>query len=381
MKTVKPALLALFWAALISIFPARAHGQTPAPPDFSIKSIRVDPAEPYSNSDMNVYVDVANVGPARVDNVQITVNYSKLFEGQSANVSLRPGETKVLSSREYHPAPGNYEIKAKLTLGALANGLKETNETNNEKTIAVLVRDGRAPGTNADLALADVSIKEAGFAYQVEATVRNLGIDPVKCIFGVDLVTEVTKETRQVMKREDVVIPANQPFAAGAVKKMGPIPIADRDHPDSLEEGTYNVKIGVYNQAGTYVEETDRQNNYYQGTFTVAKRVAGGAIPVGVRAPKTPVGGFRAEFFTATPLEIVAGEEVRLKWSFPAAAEAALLIDSRSISLQLPAGEMTVKPSCDVKTVSFCDYTCRIVGKTKDNVKFEREVKIRVNKR
>src|SRR4030042_5157795 len=122
----------------------------------------------------------------------------------------------------------------------------EDKKANNEKTVFFQVREGRAPGTSPDLAVTAVKIGEAGGIYQVEATVRNIGIDPATCVFNIYLVTEVTKGTRHVMKREDEVIPARQPFAPGAEKKIGPIPIVDKDHPGSLEEGTDNVKIGVY---------------------------------------------------------------------------------------------------------------------------------------
>jgi hypothetical protein len=183
------------------------------------------------------------------------------------------------------------------------------------------------------------------------------------------------------MKREDVVIPARQKFAPGAEKKLGPFPIVDKDHPGSLEDGTYKVNIGVYNTWGTYMEESDNKNNYYQGTFTVANKTAAKTLPGGLRAPRTPLGQVRAEFFTASPLEILAGQDVLLKWSFPAAAEAALFVDNKKMSLQIPTGEMRVKPSCDLGSASFCFSTCRIVGKTKNNQKFEREIRIKVKKR
>lgn len=381
-------------------------GGSEPPPDFAIKSIRIDPAEPYANSDMNLYVEVENAGPARVDNAQIVVNFSKFFEGQSATASLAPGETKVLSARKYHPAPGNYEIKATLDLGGSAYGL-EVNKANNEQTIVFQVREGRAPGTNADLALTDVKAGESGGAYQVEATVRNIGTDPASCVFNVSLVTEVTKGTRQVLKREDVVIPARQPFAPGAEKKLGPFPIVDKDHPDSFEEGTYNVKIGVYNTVGTYMEESDTKNNYYQGTFTVAKSTT---TPVaksetttapgtktetapgtkneattgtgrGMVVPKKPLRPVLTDYFIASSLEILAGEEVTLKWSLPAAAEASIIIDNKKVPLQLPAGEMKVKPSCSFVAAGFCTSTYRIIGKTKTNLMLQREVKIKVTKR
>lgn len=380
MKIVKAALVVLFGAVLISIFPAWAQSQATAPPDFSIRSIRIDPAELYANSDATIYVEVENAGTERVDNVQIVVNFSKLFGGESVTASLGPGETKIVTSRKYHPEPGNYEIRATLNLGGTAYGLEE-NKANNEKTIVVQVQEGRAPGTSPDLALTAVKIGEAGGTYQVEATVRNIGIDPATCVFNVYLVTEVTKGTRQVMKREDEVIPARQPFAPGAEKKMGPIPIVDKDHPGSLEEGTYNVKIGVHNTFGTYLEESDQKNNYYQGTFTAAERTTTPTFPAGLRTPKKPIRQVRADYFMASPLEILTGQEVLLKWSFPAAAEATLLIDGKKIPLRIPTGEMRVKPSCDPKNVSFCFSTCRIVGKTKTNEKFEREVRIKVKKR
>jgi len=353
---------------------------TEPPPDLSIKSIRIDPAEPYANSDMNIYVEVENAGTARVDNVQIVVNFSKLFEGQSVTASLAPGKTKLLSSRKYHPTPGQYEVKATMSLGGSAYGLEE-NKANNEKTIAFQVREGQAPGTSPDLALTDVKVGEAGGAYQAEATVRNIGSDPATCVFSVDMVTEVTKGPRLVMKRADVVIPARQAFAPGAEKKMGPFPVVDEDHPESLEEGTYYLKIGVYNTAGTYMEETDRQNNYYQGTFTVAKPGTAPTLPGGlIRAPQKPTFSIQTDYFLAAPVEIKTGQDVLLKWSFPAAAEATLLIDGKKIALQVPMGQMKVKPSCDPKSDPFCNFICKIVGKTKTGASFQRELKIRVKK-
>ena len=100
MKIAKVAVGVLCWVAFIAAIPAGAKSRSMVPPDFSIKSIRIDPAEPYANSDMNVYVEVENVGQERVDNVQIVVNFSKLFEGQSETASLGPGEVKLLSSRK-----------------------------------------------------------------------------------------------------------------------------------------------------------------------------------------------------------------------------------------------------------------------------------------
>jgi hypothetical protein len=85
--------------------------------------------------------------------------------------------------------------------------------------------------------------------------------------------------------------------------------------------------------------------------------------------------------FTANPLEVVAGGEVTLKWSFPAAAQAALLVDGMSIQIALPSGEIRLKPSCDLGSASSCTATFRIAGKTKKNEKFERELKIKVKKR
>ena len=159
---------------------------------------------------------------------------------------------------------------------------------------------------------------------------------------------------------------------------MGPIPIVDKDHPGPLEEGTYDVTIGVYNRYGTYMEESDRQNNYYQGAFTAAKIDTTPTLPAGIRVPKKPVLPVRADFFAAAPLEITAGQEVLLKWSLPAAAEAAAVIDGKKVALHVPSGEMKVKPSCDPKSAPFCFVTYRIVGKTKTNLSFTREVRIKV---
>jgi len=316
-----------------------------------------------------------------VDNVQIVVNFSTLFEGQSATASLDPGETKVLTSRKYHPAPGKYEVKATMSVGGSAYGLEE-NKANNEKTIVVQVREGRTPGTNADLALMDIKMGEAGGRYQIEAKVRNVGIDPAECVFNVSLVTEVTKGTRQVMKREDVVIPAHLPFAPGAEKKLGPFPIVDKNYPGSLKDGTYKVNIGVYNTVGTYMEESDTKNNYYQGTFTVAHKIAAKTLPGGLEAPETQIRLVReGEYLTASPLEILAGEDILLEWSFPDAAEAALLMDNKRIPLEIPTGEMRVYPLCEMGSASFCFYTCLIVGKTYNNEKFEWEAKIKIKRR
>jgi hypothetical protein len=353
-------------------------GGTEPPLDFAIKSLRIEPAVPYANSFLTIYAEVENAGTTRVDNVQIVVNFMNPFGGQSTTGSLGPGETTVLSASAYHPSPGNYEIKADLSLGGSGYGL-DANKSNNAKTINFEVRQGREPGTSPDLALTDTKIGDTGGAYQVEAKVRNIGTDPAKCVFNIALVTEVTKGTRQVMKREDMVIPAHQPFAPGAEKKVGPFPVVDKDHPGTLEEGTYNVRLGVYNTIGTTMEETDTKNNHYQGTFTVEKAATTPAVPPGIKIPKAKAAReLRAGFFTASPVEIKAGQEVLLRWSLPDAAEAVLIVDNKRTALQIPAGQMKVRPACDLGRARFCYATYRIVGKTKNDEKFDRQVRIKI---
>jgi hypothetical protein len=362
------------------------------PPDFAIKSMTIKPAVPYANSDLRLRVEVQNAGKGRVDNAQIVVNFNALFEGLSETASLAPGETRLLMARKYHPAPGTYAVQARLGLGGSAYGLEE-NEANNEKAILIRVNEEREPGTNADLALEDVRIGPSRGKHRIEAVVRNIGSDPATCPFAVSLVTEVTRGTRQVMKREDVVLPAGQKLAPGGKKKMGPIPIVDEDRGGPLADGTYVVKLSVRNTTGSYMEELDSENNYHQGSYSVgAKRVT--KVPVGkVVAPKlkvpvdksaalkVPAGRLRLDHFTASPDEVRVGAEVTLGWSLPDASEAALSIGDRVVALELPAGEMRVVPSCDLTSAPFCHAAYRIVGKTKDGREFEREVRIRVNKR
>ncbi|MBN2266293.1 MAG: hypothetical protein JW775_10820, partial [Candidatus Aminicenantes bacterium] len=365
---------------------------TEPPPDFAISSVTTEPASAYANSDLRIRVEVRNVGRERVDDVQIVVNFSALFKGLSETTSLDPGESRVLESRKYHPEPGTYAVQARLSLGGSAYGLEE-NEADNEKSVMIRVKEGREPGTNADLALEDVKIGLSRGQHRITAVVRNIGSDPATCPYAVSLVTEVTKGTRRVMRREDVVLSANRKLAPGGKKKMGPIPIVDKDRDGPLAEGTYVVKLSVRNTAGSCMEELDDKNNYHQEAYTVgAKRVTNVPVDKTARlklkvplekaaALKVPAGRLRLDFFTASPDEVRAGAEVTLGWSLPDAAEAALSIGDRVVALDLPAGEMRVVPSCDLTSAPYCQAAYRIVGKTKDGREFEREVLVKVNKR
>ena len=381
MMNAKGALSILLWTVLLSAYPVMAAAQDSPPPDFAIKSVRVEPAEIYANSTAKIFVEVENSGALRVENAQVVINFSKLFDAVSTMASLKPGERIVLASTRHDLEPGNYEIKATLLLGGSAYGL-EVNQANNEKTVTVQVRAGRAPGTNADLAVTNVKVWGTGNAYQAVATVRNVGLDPASCASDVFLVTEVTKGHRQVMKQEDVAILAGRSFAAGAAKTLGPVLIVDKDHPKTLERGTYNVTIGVHNAGGTNFDDLSVDNNIYRGTFTVADRPAGVPVTIEVKTGSgVPSGLVPDADFTANPLEVAAGGEVTLKWSFPDAAQAALLVDGMTIQLALPSGEIRVKPSCDLGSAASCTATYRIAGKTKSHEKFERELKIKVKKR
>jgi hypothetical protein len=260
MKSAKGALSVLLWTVLLTAYPVLAAAQTQPAPDFTIKSVRVEPAEIYANSTAKIFVEVENAGALRVENAQVIINFSKLFDGVSTMVSLKPGEKVVLTASRSMLTPGNYEIKATMQLGGSAYGL-EVSRANNERTIDVQVRDGRAPGTNADLAVTGVKVWGTGNAYQAVATVRNLGVDAASSASDIFLVTEVTKGSRLLMRREDVVIPAGRPFAAGAAKTMGPVSIVDKDHPKTLERGTYNVTIEVRNAAGPNLDEISLDNN------------------------------------------------------------------------------------------------------------------------
>jgi len=370
----------LLGAVLLAGQPVLAQGQTEPPPDFAIKSVRVEPAEIYTNTPAKILVEVENVGMLRVENAQIVINFSRLFDAVSTMASLKPGEKTVLTSIRTSPAPGSYEIKATLMLGGSAYGL-EVNQSNNEKTVSVRVREGRAPGTNADLAVTDVKVWGTGNAYQAAATVRNIGYDPASSASDICVVTEVTKGSRVVMRREDVAIPAGKAFAAGAAKPMGPVPIVDKDHPKALERGTYNVTIGVHNAGGTNLDDLSQDNNFYHGTFTVSDRPAGVPVTIEVKTGGVPAGLIPEADVTVTPPEIVEGGEVTLRWSFPEAAEAKFLREGMTISLALPSGEIRLKPACDMGSAVSCTATLKIVGKTKAGEKFEREVKVKIKKR
>jgi len=354
------------------------RGPEPAP-DLAIKSITPAPAAPYANSDLKLRVEVQNVGRERVDDVQIVVNFDNLFAGLSETASLAPKAVKVLTARKFHPAPGKYDVKATLSLGGSAYGL-EQNTANNTRSAALTVREGREPGTNADLALEDVKIGLSGGQHRIEAMVRNVGTDPARCAYSISLTTEVTRGTRRVMKREDLVLPAGQALAPGAVKKMGPIPIVDEDHPGSLPNGTYVIRLGVRNTVGTYMEENNTGNNYHTETYVVEPRRVT-RIPLASAAKlQVPIGQVPVDFFGPAAGEVRAGEEVVLRWSLPDAAEVSFVGDRRT-ALELPAGEMRVTPACDAAGAPFCYVTYRIVGKTKDGTEFEREVRIKVHRR
>jgi hypothetical protein len=370
----------LLGAVLLAAYPAPAHGQATSAPDFAIKSVRTEPAEIYTNTTARVLVEVENVGALRVENAQIIIKFSQLFDAVSTMASLRPGEKIVLTSSNSDLAPGNYEVKATMVLGGSAYGL-EVNLANNEKSISVQVQEGRAPGTNADLAVTDVKVWGTGNGYQAAAIVRNVGYDPASSPSDICLVTEVTKGSRLVMKREDVAIPAGKSFAAGAAKTMGPITIVDKAHPKTLERGTYNVTIGVHSAGGTNLDDLSLDNNYYHGTFSVADRPTGVPVTFEVKTGGAPAGLVPEADFTVSPPEVVAGGQVTLRWSFPEAAEAALLVDGKTIALALPSGEIKLKPACDMGGASSCTATLRVAGKTKRGAKFEREARVQVKKR
>jgi hypothetical protein len=162
---------------------------------------------------------------------------------------------------------------------------------------------------------------------------------------------------------------------------MGTIAIVDKAHPKTLERGTYNVTIGVHVAGGTNFDDLSLDNNYYHGTFTVADRLTGVPVIIEVKTGGVPAGLIPEADFTVSPPEVVAGGQVMLRWSFPDAAEAALLVEGKKIVLGLPSGEIRVKPTCDMGGGSSCTASLRVAGKTKGGAKFEREVRVTVKKR
>jgi hypothetical protein len=162
---------------------------------------------------------------------------------------------------------------------------------------------------------------------------------------------------------------------------MGPVSIVDKEHPKTLERGTYNVTIGVHGAGGANIDDLSLDNNYYHGSFSVVDRPAGVPVTIEVKTGGVPAGLIPEADFMVTPPEVVAGGEVTLRWRFPDAAEASLLVEGMTIKLALPMGEIRVKPTCDIGDASSCTATFRVTGKTKGREKFEREVRVKVKKR
>jgi uncharacterized GH25 family protein len=286
MKTIKVQKLSLFTLILFFVMMFQFTKQVSAAEviDFGIESIAFTPAQLYSNSSPVLTVKVKNNG-GPIDNAQVVVDFVNSrtdaagvqppkFKGISfsrpyANPRIAAGEVLTLTTSLYNaqslPA-GNYSIKAMLTTGGTAYN-KDSNAANDQATLAYPVLAGNEPGTNGDLSITGYKFIDKNTYHELVVDTVNLGTDPLKCNFNVQLTAIMSTGVRQVFAGKQIIYPAGTALAPGATKQLV-FQVVDADTKQRLANGTYKLSLSAW-ATNNSCPETSSANNFKEGSLII----------------------------------------------------------------------------------------------------------------
>ena len=250
--------------------------------DVELSSLQPTLAAVYANDKAGFQAAVTHVGDVTLDDLQIIVDLVALRDGRratSASVSISsiddfaPGDTQTLNL--VFPdelTAGTYDLRATIRLGGRGHGLDAV-AANDTLWSLLTVDDGRRPGTDGDLVIADYDTEDFGDFHRLTVTEENVGSDPVSHMFGIGLEVRVATTFREVFFAREMIIESAADSIHAGTRHTLTFDIEDADLGGRLEIGEYELNLWATNFRGTFFTERNRRNNAMSALLPIGEYI------------------------------------------------------------------------------------------------------------